>query len=127
MKSPVPDHAADALAAAITFLHHGEPMINSITGILTFRTAEQVGLENGGMEWAIETTATTLSALPGRGEQVRIYTYLHHTQDQMKMYGFGTVEERSSFLALLSVNGVGPSLARKILSGTTSGPVSGGC
>lgn len=35
------------------------------------------------------------------------------------MFGFSSVDERRLFLALLTVNGVGPSLARKILSGTT--------
>ena len=94
-------------------------MVNSITGTLTFRTAEQVGIETGGIEFALDSTATTISSLPSRGEVVRIYTYLHHTQDQMKLFGFLTVSERRVFLSLLTVNGVGPSLARKILSGTT--------
>ncbi len=94
-------------------------MVNSIHGIITFKSSDQLGLENSGIEWAIDTTATSLSSLPGIGEEVRIYTHLHHTQDQMKMYGFASREERTLFLALLTVNGVGPSLTRKILSGTT--------
>ena len=94
-------------------------MVNSIRGIITFKSSDQLGLENSGIEWAIETSATTLSSLPGVGEEARIFTYLHHSQDQMKLYGFASREERSLFLALLTVNGVGPSLTRKILSGTT--------
>lgn len=94
-------------------------MVNSIRGTLTFKTSEQLGIETGGVEWAVDTTATTLSSLPKIGEETRIFTHLHHTQDQMKMYGFASSEERTLFLALLTVNGVGPSLTRKILSGTT--------
>ncbi len=94
-------------------------MVNSIRGTLTFITSEQLGIETGGVEWAVDTTATTLSSLPKIGEELRIFTHLHHTQDQMKMYGFASSEERALFLALLTVNGVGPSLTRKILSGTT--------
>ncbi len=94
-------------------------MVNSIRGTLTFKSTDQLGLENSGIEWAIDTTATTLSALPAKGEEVKIFTHLHHTQDQMKLYGFASREERTLFLALLTVNGVGPSLTRKILSGTT--------
>jgi len=94
-------------------------MVNSIRGIITFKSSDQLGLENSGIEWAIDTTTTSLSSLPGIGEEVRIYTHLHHNQDLMKMYGFATREERSLFLSLLTVNGVGPSLTRKILSGTT--------
>jgi len=94
-------------------------MVNSIRGIITFKSSDQLGLENSGIEWALDTTTTTLSSLPGIGEEVRIFTHLHHSQDQMKMYGFASREERTLFLALLTVNGVGPSLTRKILSGTT--------
>lgn len=94
-------------------------MVNSIRGIITFKSTDQLGLENSGIEWAIDTSTSTLSSLPGIGEEVKIFTHLHHTQDQMKMYGFSSREERTLFLALLTVNGVGPSLTRKILSGTT--------
>ncbi len=94
-------------------------MVHSIRGIVTFKSSEAVGIENGGIEWQIDTTATSLSALPGIGQEAKIYTHLHHKEDQMRLYGFATSEERTVFLALLTVNGVGPSLARKILSGTT--------
>jgi len=95
-------------------------MVNSISGTLTFKSSEQLGLETGGIEWAIDTTAATLSGMPALGNKVRVYTYLHHTQDQMRMYGFGQQDERAMFLALLSVSGVGPSLAKKILSGIST-------
>lgn len=94
-------------------------MVNSIRGRLTFKSASRAGVETGGVEWALDTTATTLSALPAAGQDVRIYTHLHHTQDSMRLYGFGTQEERTVFLGLLTVSGVGPSLARKILSGAS--------
>jgi len=94
-------------------------MVNSIRGILTFKNSSQLGVETGGIEWAIDTTSTSLSSLPPIGEEVRIFTHLHHTQDAMKMYGFSSVSERTLFLALLTVNGVGPSLTKKILSGIT--------
>ncbi len=94
-------------------------MINSISGTLTFKALEQCGVETGGIEWAVDTTATSLSLLPMQGETVRLFTYLYHTQDQMRLFGFSSQEERAVFLSLITVNGVGPSLARKILSGTT--------
>ena len=94
-------------------------MVNSISGVLTFKEAGTAGVETGGIEWAIDTSSTTLAGLPPIGSQVRLYTHLHHVQDSMRLYGFGTIVERRLFLALVSVNGVGPSLARKILSGTS--------
>ena len=94
-------------------------MVNSINGILTYKNSLSAGLENTGIEWAVEISGTTLSSLPSIGSQVRLYTYLQHSQDSMRLYGFLTVAERNLFLALISVNGVGPALAKKILSGCT--------
>ncbi|VDA99837.1 Holliday junction DNA helicase RuvA [Olavius algarvensis spirochete endosymbiont] len=94
-------------------------MLNSIRGTLTYKSEDQVGVDCGGLEWAIDTTSTSISSLPQVGEEVLVYTHLHHTQDLMKLFGFSTFEERRLFLALKTVNGVGVSLARKILSGTT--------
>jgi len=55
--------------------------------------------------------------LPAVGERVRIYVWLQHNEDVMRLFGFATVAERALFLDLLKVNGVGPKLALKILSG----------
>ena len=46
-----------------------------------------------------------------------MYTYLYHRDDQMRLYGFATREERNLFLDLLRVDGVGPRLVIRILSG----------
>ncbi len=94
--------------------------MNSINGLLTFKGEDSVGIETGGIEWSIDTSSSTLAALPSIGSPARLYTYLHHVQDSMKLYGFGSPLERRLFLALISANGVGPSLARKILSGITA-------
>jgi len=94
-------------------------MLNSIRGTLTYKSGDQIGIDCGGLEWAVDTTSTSISLLPQIGEDVLIYTHLHHTQEAMKLFGFSSFEERRLFLALKTVNGVGVSLARKILSGTT--------
>jgi len=94
-------------------------MLNSIRGRLTYKFEDQIGVDCGSLEWAVDTTSTSISLFPQIGEEVLVYTYLHHTQDLMKLFGFSTSEERRLFLALKTVNGVGVSLARKILSGTT--------
>jgi len=86
---------------------------------LTYKFEDQIGIDCGGLEWAVDTTSTSISLFPQIGEEALVYTYLHHTQDLMKLFGFSTSEERRLFLALKTVNGVGVSLARKILSGTT--------
>ena len=92
-------------------------MWNSIKGVVTHIGAEVLYLENGGLEWEIEASPSTLSKLPRDGSEVRIYTYLQHKEDMMKLYGFSSPREKQLFISLIAVSGVGPKLALKILTG----------
>ena len=92
-------------------------MWNSIKGVITHIGAEVLFLENGGLEWEIEASAATLSKVPRDGSEVRIYTYLQHKDDIMKLYGFSSTREKQLFVSLIGVSGVGPKLGLKILSG----------
>lgn len=94
-------------------------MFNSITGIVSAKGADFIRLENSGIEWEIKTTSLSLSKFPGLKQDAKAYVYLHHKEDQMSLFGFSTDEERSLYLDLISVSGVGPKGALKILSGTT--------
>jgi Holliday junction DNA helicase RuvA len=58
--------------------------------------------------------------LPEPGLRVRIFTYLHHKEDVLKLFGFHSADERSLFLELIKVDGIGPKQAVKILSGASS-------
>ena len=92
-------------------------MINSITGILTEKSEHSVYIQNGGIEWELPVSQETLSHLPQVGTEIRIFTHLHHKEDSMKLFGFYSKKERSLFLDLIKVNGVGTGLAIRILSG----------
>lgn len=50
------------------------------------------------------------------GKIVEIYVYSHVREDAFDLYGFLTQDEKSIFLSLLNVNGVGPKGALGILS-----------
>jgi len=90
---------------------------NSIRGMVSHIGAEVFYLENGGLEWEIEASSSTLSRLPRDGKEVRVFTYLQHKEDMMKLYGFSSAAEKKLFISLIGVSGVGPKLALKILSG----------
>lgn len=92
-------------------------MFNSITGQITFKGAQNIYLANGGFEWDIGVSVVTLRELPEVGEETRIFTYLHHKEDMMKVYGFASELERDLFLDLCKITGIGPRQAIKILSG----------
>ncbi|MDD7416492.1 MAG: Holliday junction branch migration protein RuvA [Treponemataceae bacterium] len=92
-------------------------MINSIYGTITAKFPQVVYLEtSSGIEWELLVSDTTLNSLPNVGSEGRVYAWLLHKEDSMKLFGFSSVEERSVFLDLLKVDGVGPKGALKILS-----------
>ncbi|MGM0431568.1 MAG: Holliday junction branch migration protein RuvA [Spirochaetota bacterium] len=63
-------------------------------------------------------TASELRNLDSRErEHIKLYTFLHHKEDSMELYGFYDADERMMFFELIKVQGVGPKQALKILSG----------
>lgn len=92
-------------------------MFNSISGILSGKTTDSVYVENSGIEWEIFVSALAIDALGTVGKEVKVYTWLYHREDQMRLFGFPNQAERSLFLDLTKVEGVGPRQALKIMSG----------
>ena len=92
-------------------------MFNSISGILTGKTAESIYIETYGIEWEIFVSGLSAERFGSAGSTVRVYTWLYHREDQMRLFGFITPTERSLFLDLTKVDGIGPKQALKILSG----------
>jgi Holliday junction DNA helicase RuvA len=74
-----------------------------------------------GVEWEIEVSAATFQSVIAapHDQDHRIWTHLHVREDILRLYGFWSEMERTAFLELLSVSGIGPRQALKILSGTT--------
>ena len=92
-------------------------MFNSLYGRISGSDFPQLMLTTGGMEWSLEVSARTFQAAIGADSQrVRLYTYLHHREDILKLYGFHDTAEREAFLQLIGVPGIGPRQALRILS-----------
>ena len=72
-------------------------------------------IDCGGVGYACKTTINTLSSLK-RGEQVKLYTYLHVREEIFELYGFASENELNCFQMLIGVSGVGPKAALAILS-----------
>jgi holliday junction DNA helicase RuvA len=92
-------------------------MFNSLNGEVTYKDGEKLLLSTGGIEWEILSSARSLAALPVVGRSARVFTHLYHREDTMRLYGFATSAERDLFLELMRVEGVGPRVAIRILSG----------
>ncbi len=96
-------------------------MFNSITGVITYKDEERVFLSAGAVEWEIHVSRSSSDDLPEEGQKTKVYVYLHHRDDQLKLFGFSQSTERDVFLDLLKVEGVGPRQSLKILSGVEVG------
>ena len=95
-------------------------MFNSLTGIITGKLPKQLFLDTHGIEWDICVPDSNLELLPTVGSEAKVYTWLQHTDVLMTLYGFASAEERTLFLDLLKVDGVGPKGALKIMSSVSS-------
>ena len=49
------------------------------------------------------------------GEEMKVYTYLSVREDAMELFGFATRAEKTMFLRLTSISGIGPRTALGIL------------
>jgi Holliday junction DNA helicase RuvA len=63
-----------------------------------------------------------LTALEGR-DFVEAWIYTHVREDQLSLFGFASELEKTMFLSLLKVNGIGPKSALNILSGAPSAQI----
>lgn len=94
-------------------------MYEYLDGVVASRKPTALVLEVHGVAYRLAVSLATLEALPKVGARARVWTWLKVAEDELSLYGFATVEERSVFLELVEgVDGLGPRRAMAILSGT---------
>ncbi len=99
----------------ITFEKEKRKMITQIRGRLVEKNPTFVVVDCSGVGYLLHISLQTFSALP-EDENVKLYTHLSIREDAHTLYGFFTKQEREVFKLLISVSGVGPSIARTMLS-----------
>lgn len=92
-------------------------MIAHLEGIISEKTPTRIVLDVNGVGYDLLIPLTTSDTLNEIGTNVRLLTYLHVREDTLQLFGFSSPEEKSMFLSLITVSGVGPKLALGILSG----------
>ena len=103
-----------------SFSLYTNPMFNSLTGIITGKFPKQLLLDTHGIEWDLCVPDSNLELFPPVGSEAKVYTWLQHTDVLMTLFGFASADERTLFLDLLKVDGVGPKGAVKIMSSASS-------
>ncbi|MDR0395938.1 MAG: Holliday junction branch migration protein RuvA [Oscillospiraceae bacterium] len=92
-------------------------MIAFLEGTLIDKRAPgEMVINVGGVGFALNCSAQTLSAAPGTGESTRVHTRMIVREDGMDLYGFISTEERAMFDLLRSVGGIGARTALATLS-----------
>jgi Holliday junction DNA helicase RuvA len=94
-------------------------MITHIRGKLIEKNPTSAIIEANGVGYWINISLNTYSQLPD-SEAVFLFTYLSVKEDSHTLYGFSTKVEREIFKLLISVSGVGPSIARTMISSMTT-------
>ena len=92
-------------------------MIAFLRGQLLEKHPNQVIVETGGVGYDVVIPVSTFSALPDSGAEVKLRIYTHVREDTLALFGFLTCDEKAIFEKLISVSGIGPTLAIKVLSG----------
>ena len=92
-------------------------MIDYIKGDIVELNPAFVVIDNHGMGYMINISLSTFEALNETGKGTALlYIYEAIREDAHLLYGFATKREREAFTSLISVSGVGPNLARMVLS-----------
>lgn len=90
-------------------------MITHLKGKLVEKNPTYVVLETNGVGYLLHISLNTFSKL-GDLENVFLYTHFYVKEDAHTLFGFFDKTEREIFRLLISVSGVGPSIARTMLS-----------
>ena len=90
-------------------------MITHIKGKLVEKLPTSVIIEVNGIGYLINISLNTFSAIPDQ-ESLKLYTHLQIKEDSHTLFGFYSRKEREIFRLLISVSGIGASIARTMLS-----------
>jgi len=90
-------------------------MITHLQGRLVEKNPTDVVIDCNGVGYLVNISLHTFSQIPTT-ENVKLYTHLLVKEDSHTLYGFSGQTEREIFRLLISVSGVGASIARTMLS-----------
>lgn len=91
-------------------------MIGYLEGSLKQLDATRALIVAHGVGYEVHISLQTYYRLEGKPEAA-VMVYTHVREDALALYGFATSEEKYAFEKLISISGIGPTLAQKILSG----------
>ena len=93
-------------------------MIGYLRGKNLRLTPEKLLLDVGGVGYELHIPLSTWAEIDrAGGEPIGLHVYTHVSENALELYGFWHESERRLFEKLIGVSGIGPKLARVVLSG----------
>jgi len=93
-------------------------MITHIQGRLIEKKPTDVVIDCNGVGYMLNISLHTYSQIPDQ-ENLKLFTHLQVKEDSHTLFGFSSLSEREIFRLLISVSGIGTSIARTMLSSLT--------
>ena len=90
-------------------------MIGKLTGTVDMVADDHVILDVGGVGYIVHCPASSLARLQ-KGERAALMIETRLTEESIRLYGFGTAQEREWFRLLQTVQNVGARVALSVLS-----------
>jgi len=100
-------------------------MIAHLRGTVLAKHPNQAIVETHGVGYDVAISVPTFSEMPAAGAEVALHIHTHVREDALSLYGFLRLAEKQLFEKLLTVSGIGPTLAIKILSGMAADEMTG--
>lgn len=91
-------------------------MIALLTGRLAHKSPDAIIIDVNGVGYRVQIPFSTYYELPEEGKTVSLSIHTHVKEDSISLFGFRTIAEKEFFQRLISVSGIGPKMARDILS-----------
>lgn len=87
-----------------------------IKGTLAQKCDGFVVVDAGGVGYQLYMTPPSIERLGNTGDSVTVWCYLYVKEGIMDLYGFSSQEEKTLFLQLISISGIGSKSALSILT-----------
>ncbi len=87
------------------------------------KTVSEAVIECAGVGYLVAIPGSAAGALPAVGETATLFTSLHVSENDVQLFGFASLGERTMFLLLTGVSGVGPKVALAMLSALKPGQI----
>ena len=92
-------------------------MIGRLVGRLASKATDHVIVDVAGVGYLVQIPLSTFYELPEAESPASLWIHTYVREDALSLYGFLTERERSLFLMLIGVAGIGPRVALTVLWG----------